>query len=93
MLTRKLFVDRTQLRNRFPYPDYLCENHAPYVIDKAIELNVFLDASSIELFVDGGKLVITDILFQILHLISWFLFKSWNCSAKKAELYELNSIW
>jgi len=41
----------------------LSEDVAPYTIGDEIKMKIIIDASSVEVFVDEGKLAMTNILF------------------------------
>jgi fructan beta-fructosidase len=55
-------VDRSQAGKSDFHPDFAAMHSAP-MSWRANSLNIFLDASSIELFVNGGELVMTSLLF------------------------------
>jgi fructan beta-fructosidase len=67
---------------------------APYQASNEVEIRVFVDEASIEVFVDGGKLVFTDIVFpsQPYNMVDIF---STNGSIKlhKAQVWSLSSVW
>ena len=58
------FIDRTHAGDAGFYPDFAAVHygHADYV-EEFIEMTVYLDHASIELFADQGKCVMTEILF------------------------------
>jgi fructan beta-fructosidase len=67
---------------------------APYQAAKEMEIRVFVDEASVEVFVDGGKLVFTDIVFPTEPYNKVKLFST-NGSVKlqKASAWSLNSVW
>jgi fructan beta-fructosidase len=55
---------------------------------------MFIDAASAELFVDDGKLVMTTIFFPVKNYSKLSVFSGGkNVILRKAEFYELASIW
>lgn len=67
---------------------------APFKTEKSLQLHLFVDAASIEIFVNGGQRVMTEILFPSTG------FKTLKVNAKgaevtlnQAELYSLRRIW
>ncbi|MGQ1788338.1 glycoside hydrolase family 32 protein [Saccharicrinis sp. GN24d3] len=63
MLSKHVFIDRTKINTQFTDSNYLSEDLAPYTIGDVIKMKIIIDASSVEVFVDEGKLAMTNILF------------------------------
>ncbi len=63
MLSKQVFIDRTKINTQFTDSNYLGEDVAPYTIGDEIKMKIIIDASSVEVFVDEGKLAMTNILF------------------------------
>ncbi len=63
MLSKQVFIDRTKINTQFKDSNYLSEDVAPYSIGDEIKMKIIIDASSVEVFVDEGKLAMTNILF------------------------------
>ncbi len=63
MLSKQVFVDRTKINTEFKDSNYLSKDVAPYIIENEIRMKIILDASSVEVFIDEGKLVMTNIIF------------------------------
>ncbi len=59
-----------------------------------MELHLFVDAASVEVFVDGGKLVFTDLAFpsQPYNKVELFSSKG-SVKLSKAQIWSLNPIW
>jgi len=67
---------------------------APYSIGDEVRLHLFVDAASVELFVDDGQLVITDLVFPTNNFNQLKLFSTaGDIQLTSIELYGLNSIW
>jgi len=67
---------------------------APYHAGKQLQLQLFLDAASMELFVDGGKLVMTDLFFLSGNFNSLKIFTSGGeISLLDGEISNLQGIW
>jgi len=75
-------------------PEFSGTATAPYTIGDQVRLRLFVDASSIELFVDEGRLVITELVFPSENFSHLKLFSSGgDIRIISNEFYELNSIW
>jgi sucrose-6-phosphate hydrolase SacC (GH32 family) len=60
---------------------------APYIAGPGLKLHLLVDASSVELFVDGGRLVMTTLVFpdRKVHQAKT-VFKGWQCSVKQCGI-------
>ncbi|MCW3788289.1 glycoside hydrolase family 32 protein [Plebeiibacterium sediminum] len=63
MLSKQVFIDRTKINTQFTDSNYLSEDVAQYSIGEEIKMKIIIDASSVEVFVDEGKLAMTNIVF------------------------------
>jgi fructan beta-fructosidase len=88
---QELFIDRTAAgKNKFS-KEFSGKHIAPRVsTDNILRLHVFIDHSSIEVFADGGTVVMTDLFFPTVYFDSLKLNKQ-NMVAGK--MYDLQSIW
>jgi fructan beta-fructosidase len=67
---------------------------APYAIGKEVNMHLFIDASSVELFIDHGRLAITELVFPSGKFTVLKIFSTaGNIQIKSSVLYELSSIW
>ncbi len=67
---------------------------APYKPGDKLNIHLFVDASSAELFIDNGRLVMTSLFFPSDSFSKLRLFsKGGNAKLGKAELNEFGSIW
>lgn len=67
---------------------------APYIAGNELKIQVLVDASSVELFVDEGKLVMTGIVFPTEKFTRMKLFsKGAEVTLNKAEFYSIERIW
>jgi fructan beta-fructosidase len=67
---------------------------APYKAGKNLKIHLFFDAASAELFVDGGKLVMTSVFFPSVEYTKLNVFaKGGDYITCKAKFYELDRIW
>ena len=91
-----LTVDRTESsKNKFSDEFYNEVHTAPLKLRKAdLGLNIFLDASSLEIFVDDGVMSFTDIFFPSKKFtnISFFAIEG-ELVLKEGKVYTLKSIW
>lgn len=67
---------------------------APYSIGDEVRLHLLVDAASVELFIDGGRLAITELVFPTNNFSRLKLFSTGgDIQLTSTELYGLNSIW
>lgn len=70
------------------------KHSAEYTAGETMEIHLFIDEASVEVFVDGGLLVFTDIVFptEPYHKVELFA-KNGSIKLQKCEVWSLNSIW
>ena len=91
---KNFFVNRTSAGNSAFSGKFAGIATAPYKAGPVLKLHLFIDASSAELFVDDGKLVMTDLVFPAEKFNSLILFsEGGEIILNNAELYSLNGIW
>lgn len=67
---------------------------APYEVGSTIKLELFVDAASAEIFVDGGDLVMTEIFFNSQPFSKLKVFAEGQpLTLKSAKFTSINSIW
>jgi len=94
--TKQVFIDRdTSGKTNFSkyFPGY---HSATYRISKAgeIRFHTFIDLSSIELFVDKGELVMTELCFPESGFEHIRLYSNEeSVSLKKGDIYRLKRTW
>ena len=88
------YTDRTKAGQSLFSDKFASKSLAKYKADETIEIRLFIDEASVEIFVDNGKLVLTDIVFPTEEFNTLELFST-NGTIKLlgAELWSLNSIW
>jgi fructan beta-fructosidase len=89
-----LYSDRTHAGNSGFSDQFAGSATAPFRSGKSLQLHLFVDAASAEIFVDGGKRVMTEILFptsgfKILKVNA----KGGEVTLSRTELYSLQRIW
>lgn len=87
-------IDRSKLKNISFSDVFASIDKANISCEKGIKLQILIDESSIEIFVNNGELVMTDIFFPSekfdkINIVS----SSNNISVKEAKFYKLKSIW
>jgi fructan beta-fructosidase len=91
---KQLYIDRTRSGKSGFSRSFNGIVRANYEAGETLKLHIFIDASSAEVFVDDGLLVMTSILFPEEEYSRLRIFsRGEEVLLKKAELYELNSIW
>ncbi|WP_245799983.1 glycoside hydrolase family 32 protein [Zobellia uliginosa] len=91
-----LYVDRTNsAKTKFSEDFFGKKHYAPLNYDEdTMNIQLFVDASSLEIFVNGGKLNFTDIFFpsEKFNTVSLFSQKgTWKI--KDTKIYSLKGIW
>ncbi|MFV0591274.1 MAG: glycoside hydrolase family 32 protein [Draconibacterium sp.] len=88
------YIDRTNGGVHSFSDNFAGKHTAQYEAGETIEIHLFVDEASIEVFVDGGLLVFTDIVFPSVPYDKIGVFSN-NGSIKlqKGEIWSLNSIW
>jgi fructan beta-fructosidase len=91
---KQFYIDRRSAGNSGFSKEFAGISTAPYIAGADLKLHLLIDASSVELFVDDGKLVMTTIIFPTEKFTSIKLFsKGGNGLLDKAELHGLDRIW
>ncbi len=91
----KLFVDRTHSGETNFNESYLGRHEAQMEQeDRMVRMRIFLDSSSVEVFGNGGKKVISDLIFPDADGEEIELYvKEGEVRVSNLEIYKLNSIW
>lgn len=90
----KVFIDRTKSGNSGFSKRFGGIATAPYKAGNKLSLHLFLDASSAELFIDDGKLVMTTLVFPTEDYVKLkFFSKDINTNPEKINYRELSRIW
>ena len=91
-----LYVDRTNSSNDKFSEEFFKKIHsAPINYDKdTLKIHLFVDAASLEIFINNGELSFTDIFFPSIKFDKISLFaKDGICNIINFKIYTLNSIW
>lgn len=90
----KIFVDRTEAGVSSFRNEFAALHVASYVADESLQFQVYVDEASVEVFVDGGKAVLTDIVFPSLPYNKVELFSTkGSVQVSFARVWGLRSIW
>ncbi|MCK7535321.1 MAG: GH32 C-terminal domain-containing protein [Marinilabiliales bacterium] len=91
---KQLFIDRTESGSTSFSERFAGVATAPYESGKTLKMHLFIDASSIELFVDEGKLVMTSLFFPSGKYTKLrFFSKEPDSYPEIIKYYKLESIW
>lgn len=92
--TAIFFTDRTHAGQNSFSDNFASRSSAKYEAQNSMEVRIFVDEASVEVFVDNGKLVLTDIVFPTEPYNKVELFST-NGTFKLdgAEIWNLKSIW
>ncbi|MGU3470729.1 glycoside hydrolase family 32 protein [Paenibacillus sp. D51F] len=90
-----LFVDRSASGIIDFHPQFACRHEAGLQLDKGvIRLDLYLDRSSVEVFADGGKVAMTDLIFPDPGSNGFQVFSEGGAAKiVSLNLYSLNSIY
>jgi fructan beta-fructosidase len=92
--SKKYFIDRSHSGNSDFYPDFARVHSAPSPDSKdTIDLLIYLDHSSVELFADQGSTVMTDIFFPDTPFSQVELISSTGVIPVHFEITTLKGIW
>lgn len=93
----QVFLSRQEISGESDFSDHFFGIHAaPFPVSEngEIRFHAFIDLSSVELFVDDGAAVLSDIVFPKAgyQTLGWFRSDS-TVSLKRGKIYRLKSIW
>lgn len=94
-LTKKQFVmDRSMAGSSAFSKEFAGNSKAPYMAGNKLHLELFIDASSVELFVDHGQLVMTNLVFPTEKFTKIKVYAyGGNLLLEKAVMSSLKRIW
>ena len=91
---KQLFVDRTASGPSGFSEVFSGVSKAPYLAGDQLIFHVFVDAASVELFVDNGNLVMTNLVFPTENFTHLNIFSTGGeIILKSAEFHNLKRIW
>lgn len=90
----QVYIDRTEAGVSSFSKDFAAVHSVKYKAEEKLNLHVYVDEASVEVFVDGGNAVLTDILFPSVPYNKLELFStSGNVTVTEANIWGLSSIW
>jgi fructan beta-fructosidase len=93
-IQKQFYIDRKSSGNSGFLKEFAGISTAPYIAGDALKMRLFVDAASVELFVDGGKLVMTTLVFPTEKFTKIRLFsKGGSGKLNSAEFMNLDRIW
>src|SRR5690606_36489734 len=88
------FTDRTRAGQNSFSDNFASRSNAKYELQNSREVRIFVDEASVEVFVDNGKLVLTDIVFPTEPYNKVELYSTHGTfKLDGAEIWSLKSIW
>jgi fructan beta-fructosidase len=91
---KQFYIDRRSAGNSGFSKDFAGISRAPYKATAVLKLHLLIDASSVELFVDDGRLVMTTIVFPAERFDKLKLFsKGGNVLLNKAVFHGIKKAW
>jgi len=93
-LSGEVFIDRSKAGDTSFSQRFTGIVKAPYKAGEKINMHLFVDATSVELFVDGGRLTMTSVFFPSDNFSELKLYPSANVNMlQKGIVYDLKTIW
>ncbi|TAE96939.1 MAG: glycoside hydrolase family 32 protein [Runella slithyformis] len=93
-LKKQLYLDRTQAGKSDFSTKFAKRHTAPYVAGSRLVVRALIDNSSVEVFVDNGRIAFTDLFFPNQDFTQLTLFaKGGSAHLAQVKVYELRSIW
>jgi len=90
----KIIIDLNNSGNTDFDETFLLEKEIDYNFKEKVEVNIFVDRSSIEVFLDGGEVSITNLVFPELESKEIEIrTDKGKVKSRSLEIYKLNSIW
>ncbi|WP_372775357.1 glycoside hydrolase family 32 protein [Mangrovibacterium sp.] len=90
----QFFFDRTKSGDMRFSDKFTGVDIAPYEANAKLKLEIFVDAASAEIFVDGGELVMTEIFFSTKPFTKLTVFAEGHpVTLTKSEIVSVKSIW
>lgn len=94
LLNRQFYIDRRNAGRSDFSKDFAAIARAPYKAGDVMKIHLFVDAASVEMFVDDGSLVMTDLIFPAKKYSALKLFsKGGTVMLNKAIFYGIKRIW
>lgn len=91
---KQFYIDRRAAGNSAFSREFAGISTAPYIAGARLKMHILVDASSVEVFVDDGRLVMTNLVFPTEKFTSLKLFsKNGNVLLNKAVFHGLEKIW
>ncbi|MBK7131677.1 MAG: glycoside hydrolase family 32 protein [Bacteroidales bacterium] len=90
---KQIFVDRTRSGRSDFSGKFAGISSSAYEAGDKLKFRILMDASSSELFVDNGKLVMTNLVFPTESYIKLKVFSKGEVTLENAVFYSLKSIW
>ena len=94
--TSRIFIDRSKMRNNFSNPAYTSTMYAPLKIpeDSILDFHVFVDQSSVEVFANNYKTVLSALAFSKPSATGITFHSEGNTTDLiSLEAYKIKSIW
>ena len=93
-VSKQIFIDRTNAGKSDFSSKFAKKHSAPFTDDKVLTIKALVDKASIEVFVNGGKIALTDLFFPIEDYTKIELYsKGGNAELTSGTLYPLKSVW
>jgi fructan beta-fructosidase len=94
VINKQFFIDRTKAGKTDFSKEFACVSTAPYSAGAVLKMHLLVDASSVELFVDDGSLVMTTLVFPTEKFNRLKLFSKGDSGLlNKAVFHGIRRVW
>ena len=92
--SKQIFIDRTNAGKSDFTSKFAKKHTAPFIDDKVLTIKALIDNASIEVFINGGKIALTDLFFPTKDYTKIELYsKEGNVELTSGTLFQLRSVW
>ena len=89
-INQEIFVFRSQVQDSDFHPNFAGRHHAKLPLEQTLHLRIFIDTCSVEVFVQHGEIVLTDLIFPNLLSTTLKLYaKNGTVQIKNLAIWEL----
>ena len=93
-IKKQFYIDRQTTGNSGFSNEFADISTAPYIAGASLKLHILIDAASVELFIDDGRMVMTTLVFPTQKYTSLKMFsRGGSTILNKAVFYGIDKIW
>jgi Beta-fructosidases (levanase/invertase) len=93
-IKKQFYIDRRSAGNSGFSNEFSGISTAPYIAEATLKLHILVDAASVEIFIDDGRMVMTTLVFPTQKYTSLKMFsRGGSTILNKAVFYGIDKIW